>query len=138
MQSCECRHARAHAKVHTPESVAPQEPVEVVDASAARCAGGRHRFAMARCGRALALTSDTRSVPLLLHGSGPELGLGPESGLGSRVQPAGGDWRWATAGTHGGAVQAVDWHPTLNLVLSAAADRSVHITNLAAAAGQIM
>lgn len=41
-----------------------------------------------------------------------------------------GGWHWAVAGTHGGAVQAVDWHPSLPAVLSSAADRSVHVTHL--------
>ena len=47
----------------------PQEPTEEVDASAFCRAGGRRRFALAPCGAALALTSDERSVPLLLRDS---------------------------------------------------------------------
>ena len=43
-----------------------------------------------------------------------------------------GSWRWAAAGAHGGAVQAVDWHPSQPAVLSSAADRSVHVTLLPA------
>ena len=41
-----------------------------------------------------------------------------------------GGWRWAIGGTHGGAVQAVDWHPSLPALLSSAADRSVHVTHV--------
>lgn len=39
-------------------------------------------------------------------------------------------WHWATGGTHVGAVQAVDWHPSLPALLSSAADRSVHVTHV--------
>ncbi|KAK9842513.1 hypothetical protein WJX81_003570 [Elliptochloris bilobata] len=91
-----------------------REPTEEVDANR-YCRPGRcHCFALSPCGAALALTSDARSVPLLLRAS---------------TRGSGG-WRWAAAGAHGGAVQAVDWHPTLPVVLSAAADRSVHVTHL--------
>ncbi len=118
--------------------VGPQEPVEEVDASAC-CGAGAHVFAGAPGGGAFALTSAGRAVPLLLRGGGgsgvPAAAVvpAPLSSSPSRSSPTSGGWHWASAGAHGAAVQAVDWHPAQPVVLSASADRSVHVSRLDAA-----
>jgi hypothetical protein len=109
--------------------------VEEVDAGAC-CGAGAHAFAGAPGGGALALTSAGRSVPLLLRGGGggdaPAAAAAPSppSALPSRGGPPSAGWHWASAGAHSAAVHAVDWHPAQPVVLSASADRSVHVSRL--------
>ena len=92
----------------------PQEPVRTVDASAhcgTKAPHMKHALAVSSDTRALVLTSMTSQVPVLVEG-------------------ADGEWQFQAAASHKGHVTAVDWHPTMNVVVSGSADHSASLTHL--------
>lgn len=94
--------------------VFPQEPVRTVDASAhcgTRAPHMKHAAAVSSDARALVLTSMTSQVPILSEGAEAE-------------------WQFQVAGSHRGHITAVDWHPTMNVVISGSADHSACLTHL--------
>jgi WD40 repeat protein len=71
----------------------------------------KHALAVSSDARALILTSMTSQVPVL-------------------VEAAEGGWQFQAAASHKGHVTAVDWHPTMNVVVSGSADHSACLTHL--------
>lgn len=71
----------------------------------------KHALAVSSDARALVLTSMTSQVPVL-------------------VEAAEGRWHFQAAASHKGHVTAVDWHPTMNVVVSGSADHSACLTHL--------
>jgi len=91
-----------------------QEPIKTYNASeycGSRHPYGRHAFAGNAAADAFVLTSLTGQVPVL-----------------STAEDAG--FVCKLAGSHKLPVTAVDWHPQMNVVISASADCSTHISYL--------
>ncbi|CAL8462386.1 g1919 [Coccomyxa elongata] len=91
-----------------------KEPVRTLDASAycgTRAPHMKHAAAVSSDARALVLTSMTSQVPVLSEGAEAE-------------------WQFQVAGSHRGHITAVDWHPTMNVVISGSADHSACLTHL--------
>ena len=71
----------------------------------------KHAAAVSSDAHALVLTSMTSQVPVLAEGAEAE-------------------WHFQEAGSHRGYITAVDWHPTMNVVVSGSADHSACLTHL--------
>lgn len=72
----------------------------------------KHAVAASSDARSLVLTSMTSQVPVLTESA------------------ADGDWQFQAAASHRGHVTAVDWHPTMNVIVSGSADHSACLTHL--------
>ena len=123
MKSCLLRHAlvllgSAGAAMlvckHPDEALHLQEPTMTYSASeycGSKHPYGRHAFAGSAAADAFVLTSLTGQVPVL------------------HTAQDGGLFR-GLAGSHNLPVTAVDWHPQMNIIISASADSSAHLSYL--------